>query len=359
VPPRERRAQRGRPRTHARPADGAAEAESGAETRSAPRGIWSGTLSFGLVTVPIELYSALRPARDAALRMLAPDGTPLVRQYVCPAEDRALERDEIVRGYEVAPDEFVVVSDEELEALAPRRSRDIELLRFVERDAIDPSYFIRAYYLVPSREQTKAYQLLAETMEATGRAAIASFVMRDKAYAVAIFAEHGILRAQTLRLADELRSARDVGLPRRSEAERARVREMADVIEALERSAVDPEELQDPESEKRLALAREKHERGRDVVEWEEAVEPEAEEGAEVVDLLALLKERLRASGGRRAAPQRARRTRGGSASARRTGERKDEPSKQELLAQARRLEIPGRSRMSRAELARAVRDTS
>src|SRR5262249_3827435 len=140
------------------------------EQRLVGRPVWSGSLSFGLVTVPVDLYSAQR-STGVALRMLGPDGTPLARRYVCPKDEKPLDSEEIVRGYEVAKGRFVVVSDEELEALAPRSSRDIELKRFVEQDEIDPAYFVRTYFLVP-RDQTKAYRLLAEIMEQTGRAGI-------------------------------------------------------------------------------------------------------------------------------------------------------------------------------------------
>src|SRR5262249_52482891 len=108
--------------------------EAGDE-RPVSRGLWSGTLSFGLVTIPVELYAATRSGAPG-LRMLAPDGAPLARRYVCPEEGRELSDDEIERGYEVERGEFVVVTEEELERIAPRRSRDIELVRFVDRDAV-------------------------------------------------------------------------------------------------------------------------------------------------------------------------------------------------------------------------------
>jgi DNA end-binding protein Ku len=101
------------------------------------RGIWSGSISFGLVTVPIELYSAWRRG-GVPLRMLGPTGTPLARQYVCPQDEKVLSGDEIERGYEVRDGEYVTVTDEELERVAPGRSRDIALERFVPRDEIDP-----------------------------------------------------------------------------------------------------------------------------------------------------------------------------------------------------------------------------
>jgi DNA end-binding protein Ku len=226
--------------------------------------------------------------------MLSPDGTPLKRRYVCPKDTEPLENDQIERGYEIDEGKFVVVTDEELESLAPRRSRDIELQRFVDRNAIDPAYFVRSYFLVPSGEQSKAYRLLAETMESSGRAGIATFVMRGKAYAVAIFAEKGILRAETLRFGDEVRSADDVGLREPEKVPSARVKAMERQVDRLAADELDESVFVDPEPERLVALARAKLGRREDVV----TARPLREAGApastvDVIDLMALLKKRF------------------------------------------------------------------
>ena len=261
------------------------------------RPIWSGSLSFGLVTVPVELYAAQRDAH-VPLRMLSAGGAPLARQYVSAKTGKPLESDEIVRGFEVAKDRFVVVTDEELEALAPRRSRDIDIQRFVSRGDIDPAWFVRAYYLVPAGEHAKAYRLLAEILEASERAAIATFVMRERAYAVAIFADAGVLRAQTLRFAEELRTPESLGLPKPGKVEAASLRRAKKALAGLERASLDPKELRDEEPERLLAFARTKRKRGEDVVE---VPAEESDGGAEVVDLMALLKARLAGKAGSRA----------------------------------------------------------
>jgi DNA end-binding protein Ku len=276
------------------------------EGRPLGRSLWSGSISFGLVTVPVELYSASRGA-PASLRMLSPEGHPLARQYVCPQDGDVVEADELERGHAVRDGEFVVVTDEELEALAPRRSREISLERFVPRADVDPAYCEKSYFLVPGREQTKAYRLLAETMEAKDRAGIAAFVMRGRPYAVAIFADRGILRAETLRFGDELRSPRDVGLAAPQKPRPAAVKAMAKRVRALAAPALDEKELEDDEAERLLALARKKHERGEDVVEAPETPADEDEEGGEVIDLMALLQQRMRERG--RGAAKRARKT--------------------------------------------------
>src|SRR5688572_13267961 len=107
------------------------------ESNSSPRPFWSGTLSFGLVSVPVDLYPATRAAR-VGLRMLGPDGTPLTRKFFCPDEEKQLESDDLVRGYEYSPGKYVTVTDEELEALEPKKSRDIDLQHFVPASSIDP-----------------------------------------------------------------------------------------------------------------------------------------------------------------------------------------------------------------------------
>ncbi|RIL00895.1 MAG: Ku protein [Proteobacteria bacterium] len=329
------------------------------------RAVWSGSITFGLVTVPVELYSATR-RRGLPLRMLGPEGVPLSREYVCPEEeDRPLEGDEIERGYEVRDGEFVLVSDEELEAISPRRSRDIELVRFVDRAAIDPSWFVRPYFLVPDADQSKAYRLLAETMERTGRAALAHFVMRGKGYPVAIFADRGVLRAETLRYGDELRSAEDVGLPAPDDVDAKRVARMRRAIDALAADALDESELVDEGARRLRDVAERKRARGEDVVEAPAAEEeaPAAagdSEGGEVVDLLALIRQRLQ--GGAAPRPKRA--------AGRKRGEGEDErgatrgaalqdETKQALLERAKQLDIPGRSRMTRDELIASIRRAS
>src|SRR5690606_2702535 len=131
-----------------------------------------------------------------SLRMIDQDGTPLRRVYFCSSEQVPLDADDIVRGYEIEKNRFVLIEDEELEAIAPEKSQEIALERFVDVDAIDPIYFERAYFLAPGRGGARPYRLLAEVMESSARAGIATFVMRGKEYLVAIISERGLLRAE-------------------------------------------------------------------------------------------------------------------------------------------------------------------
>jgi DNA end-binding protein Ku len=322
-----------------------------AERADGARALWSGTISFGLVSVPIELYPANRSVR-VSLRMLAPDGTPLSRRYFCPEEDREISNEEIVRGQEV-DGRWIVVTDEELESLEPRKSRDIDLRLFVERDEIDPIFFDRAYYLAPSGDSTKAYRLLAQTMEQTGRAGVATFVMRSKEYLVALVAENGLIRAETMRFADEVRTPADVGLPEAARASPERVAALEKAIRGLEEDAIDEAEMVDRNAARLLAVIEQKRAEGSDVIRAEAPARRD-EEVEGVIDLMEVLKRRLAASTDRAdesaepaeealdgAAPQ------------------LDELTKKELYERAKSLDVPGRSGMDKQELIRAIRRTA
>jgi DNA end-binding protein Ku len=177
-----------------------------------PRPFWSGTISFGLVSIPVNLFPANRSSH-IGLRLLAPQGTPLRRRYYSSKTDRALSPEEMVRGYEIDAGHYVVVTDEELERLAPEKSRDIDLRQFVNEHELPPLLFERAYFLTPADGSTKAYQLLAAVMEKKHRAGLATFVMRGKEYLIAILAEQGILRAETLRSKMSFARRKTLGCP--------------------------------------------------------------------------------------------------------------------------------------------------
>lgn len=302
-----------------------------AERADAVHPFWSGVLTFGLVSIPVELFAAVRSSR-ASLRMLGPEGQPLRRRYVSPKDGRPLEPDEIVRGFEVAPGQFVTVTDEELEALEPGRSREIDLRRFVPLSTIDPVYCDRPYFLLPQGEVDKPYRLLARTMEETGQAGVASFVLRGREQLVAIFAEGGLLRAETLRHEDEVRSAEAVGLPAPVKVPKERTKALRDAIEALAEDELAPEELTDERAEAMRTLARKKGKAA--LVHVEEMPASEQEED-EVVDIVALLRERL----GAKAAP----------------APGLEQLTKKELLERAKELDIAGRSKMTRDELLAAL----
>ncbi|MFL6246328.1 MAG: Ku protein [Thermoanaerobaculia bacterium] len=271
------------------------------EQPSGMRPFWSGTITFGLVTVPVALYSAIRTG-GVALKMIGPDEAPVRRRYVCSKDEKVLDADDIVRGYEIEKGKFVVVTDDELEAIEPRKSREIDLQLFVDRADIDPIYYDRAYFLVPTGGTNKAYRLLAEVMEKKDQAGIATFVMRAKEYLVAIIAENGILRAETLRFADEVRKPDDVGLPEPVKAPAAEVKKFEEQI-ARRAKKLDLHEFLDDYTERLEKLVAQKEKKKEDIVKAPAESRADDEEGGgEVVDLMAVLSRSL---GGKAVAPKR------------------------------------------------------
>jgi DNA end-binding protein Ku len=332
----------------------------GVDRAASLRAFWSGTISFGLVSIPVNLFPANRSG-GVSLRMLAPDGTPLARRYYDPETDREVPGDRLVRGFEIEKDRYVVITDEELAALEPEKTRDIDLRRFVDREAIPPIFFERAYFLTPAGQSTKAYRLLAATMERTHRAGIATFVMRSKEYLVAILAENGILRAETLRFPEEIRSLDEIELPARPKLDRARLREVEKAVAALTRKTLDESELKDDYARRLRALVEAKRQQDRDVVAAPaDLVAIEDDEDGQVIDLMEVLKRSLRPPepGPKRGAARsgrRGRRGRGGDG-------RSDAPvdlrsmTRAELYEYAQELAIPGRSGMNKEQLIRALR---
>lgn len=322
------------------------------ESTRGPRGFWSGTISFGLVSVPVSLFVATRASR-VALRMVDQEGTPLRRRYFCSSDEEPLAAEDIVRGYEVEKDRYVVVEDEELDAVAPEKSQEIDLQRFVDVDDVDPVYFERAYFLAPGRGGARPYRLLARAMEESGRAGIATFVMRGKEYLVAIIAEEGILRAETLRFHDELRTPGDVDLSDPGKPDAAKRKKIEQAIRRLHADELDRDALADVQSRRLERIVQRKLDSGEGVVRAPESAEPSERESAEVIDLMTVLKRSLQekspggSSGTGRKRPR----------AAARRDELEQQP-KSKLYQRAQRLDIPGRSNMSKDELVEAIRNS-
>ena len=267
------------------------------EEEEQPRAFWSGIIAFGLVSLPVSLFPAHRG--KVALKMVDANGTLLRRQFLCEDDNRPLERDDVVRSYEIEKYHYVVVEDEELEALEPKRSREIDLKRFVPLSSINPVYFERAYFLVPDGDTTKAYRLLAKSMEDEQRAGIATFVMHGKDYLVAIISEQGILRAETLRFHDELRTPEQVGLPGRQASDKKALERMRGAIKRLMHKQFDAGLLSDQAARNLRLRIEAKLKAGTGVLKAPEEPAP-AEAAGNVIDLMQVLKERLQ---GRRPQP--------------------------------------------------------
>ncbi|MCK0538008.1 non-homologous end joining protein Ku [Alcanivorax quisquiliarum] len=313
-------------------------------TPQRPRPFWSGTLSFGLVSLPVGLYPAHRGSA-VSLRMVDEAGQRLRRRYRCSRDGKLLERDDLIRGYETEDGKYITVEDEELEALAPKKSREIDLRQFVERDELDPAYFLRGYFLTPEEGAIKAYRLLARAMEEADRAGIATFVMRGHEYVIAIVAEGGILRAETLRFADTLRNPGDIGLPSPEKPRAKDIQRLQGAIKTLRAEAPDDAPLHNPNITAIESLAREKLKKNRDVLQTApDDPSDEEEPGEAPPDLMAILKQSLAVT-----EPDSA------PASTAPARENYANATRAHLYALAQERNLAGRSKMNRAELIAAL----
>ena len=269
----------------------AATEEAGAPVRS----MWSGTITFGLVSIPVDLLSAVRP-RQTAMKLVDKSGHALGREYHCSKEDKELNYDELVRGYETDEGKMVVITDEEFESVAPEMSGDIELRGFVPLEQIPPMYFQKPYFLAPSGKSAKAYNLLTATMAKTGRVGVGSFVMRGHEHLVAIVSDNGVLRADTLRYTDEIRTPESIGLPKVKKPAASKVTQFGKAIDDLKQTRLDMSELADRDAQALRELAESKQKKDEDVIHQRglEEADAEATEGsAQIIDLMEVLRKSL------------------------------------------------------------------
>jgi DNA end-binding protein Ku len=176
----------------------------------AMQGMWSGTISFSLVAIPVRLVKAIEPDRISFRLLHSKDFSPLERRMFCPEEETMVPPDEIIRGYEILPDKYIPITDEELESVSPERSRTIEIMEFIDMKEVDPVYYDRPYYLVPSRGGEKAFRLLVEVMHRTNKAGLARFVLAEREHLVAVTVRDGVLVVTTLHYSDEILPEEDL-----------------------------------------------------------------------------------------------------------------------------------------------------
>jgi DNA end-binding protein Ku len=267
------------------------------EETSGPRvrSFWSGTITFGLVSIPVDLLSAVR-SRQTALKLIDTEGNALGRPYHCTKDGKKLDNEDLVRGYETDDGELVVISDEEFASVAPEMSPDINLRNFVPADQIPPVYCEKPYFLAPAGKSAKAYNLLAATMQRTGKVGIGSFVMRAHEYLVAIVSDNGVLRADTLRYADEIRTPESIGLPKRVKPQPKLVSQFIQAMDELKRDELSMAELEDREAEELQELVKKKQKDKGSVIhqpELEAEDADAAESGAQIIDLMAVLRRSL------------------------------------------------------------------
>jgi DNA end-binding protein Ku len=172
--------------------------------------IWSGTISFSLVAIPVQLVTAVTAGRVSFRMLHAKDNSPLSRTMFCPNEEKIVPPKEIVRGFEIGPEKYIVMTGEELESVSPERSRAIEIIDFIDVNEIDPVYYDRPYYLVPAKGGEKAYSLLVEVLLKTGRAGVAKFVLGEREYPVMVRSTGKALSLIMLHYNDEIVSEEGV-----------------------------------------------------------------------------------------------------------------------------------------------------
>jgi DNA end-binding protein Ku len=250
-----------------------------------PRAIWSGAISFGLVNVPVKLYSAVSRKTVRFHQLDAEDNQRIQQKRVNPRSGEEVPYEQLVKGYEVGPDRYVVITPEELDALEPEKTRTIDIEAFVDLDQIDPIFYDHPYYLVPDTGATKAYRLLVDAMEESGKVAIARVVLRSKEHLVALRPKDGILTMETMLFADEVLPPDDLdekpedGKAKTTKRELEMARQLIDSLTA----DFEPDKYRDEYRDRVLDLIERKAE-GEEIV-----LEAPPEQPKKVPDLMAAL----------------------------------------------------------------------
>jgi DNA end-binding protein Ku len=252
------------------------------------RAIGTANISFGLVSIPVKLFSAADTSSGISFNMLhGKCGSRVKQQYICPKEDNVVvARDEIRKGYEFAKDQYVLFTNEELKALEEESRQTVEVTEFVPMSEIDPVYFDKAYYLGPDKGGSKAYWLLSETLKRTGRVALAKYAARGKQYLVMLRPMDGGLVMQQLFYADEVRPISEIGLDRENVQE-AELKLATMLVEQRATDRFRPETYVDEVKKRIQAQLKRKIETGEEI-----ASAPSPEKG-EVIDLMEALRRSL------------------------------------------------------------------
>ena len=274
------------------------------------RGLWKGAISFGLVNVPVELFSAQKRSAELDLTMLDKrDMAPVGYQRVNKASGKEVPWEDVVKGYEYEDDKYVVLSEEDFRRANPEAAKTVDILAFVDLADIAPLYFETPYYLGPGKRGEKAYALLRDAMAKAGKAGIATVVIRTKQYLAALVPQGEALVLQTLRYHKELKQAADLDIPEKLKGQKPSSKELDMALRLIDdmADAWKPEKYHDTYHEDLLKRIEEKIKAG----QTEEITEPERNERepkrAEVVDLMALLKKSVEAGGRKGAAKESAR----------------------------------------------------
>src|SRR5437660_7227537 len=260
--------------------------------------VWSGYLTFGLISMPVRLFSGARSSSISFHMLHRDDNVRVKQQLICPAENKVVERNEIVKGYEYRKGEYVVVEPEEIKKIEPRTAKAMEILEFVKAEEVDPIYFESSYYLMPEEAGRRPYALLQKALEDSGYFGIAKLTMHNREYTVILRPKDGGIMLHTMYYQDEIREVENFGKID-VELKPAETKVAHQLIEALA-AEWEPEKYSDTfqENLKKLIKA---HLEGKEVAPVEKP-----KKIAPVVDLMAALKESLAQTGGKKKPPQRA-----------------------------------------------------
>lgn len=254
--------------------------------------VWSGYLTFGLISMPVRLFSGARSAGISFNMLHRTDHQRIKQQLYCPADGRVVDRDEIVKGYEYRKDEYVIIEPEEIKKIEPKTAKTMEILEFVKSSEVDPIYFESSYYMVPEEAGRRPYALLTKALEESEYYAIAKLTMHNREYTVFLRPHEGGMMLHTMYYAEEIREVKEYGAPD-VELKEAEVKVAHQLIEALA-DTWDPEKYHDDFQENLKKLIEAKLEGG----EVSEVEQPK--KLAPVVDLMAALKQSLAETEGRK-----------------------------------------------------------
>ncbi len=265
----------------------------------AARAIASGTVSFGLVSIPVKVFSATESAGSIHFNMLHKDcGSRLKQQYLCAKDGSVVPREQMVKGYEFAKDQYVTFTNEELKELEEKSTQSIDITEFVPLEKVDPIYFDKAYYLGPEKGGDKAYRLLAAAMRRSGRAGLAKYAARGKQYLVMLRpTDDDRLVMQQLHYADEVRSAKEIAAPD-GEVREQELKLALQIIEQIAHDTFNPGAYHD-EVKERIEDVISKKVEGQEV-----SLAPTEEPKAQIIDLMEALKASLAAKAAESPAPK-------------------------------------------------------
>jgi DNA end-binding protein Ku len=306
-----------------------------------PRALWTGAVSFGLVNVPVRMYSAIAEHTLHFHYLHVKDDSRIGYEKVCKKEEKPVPDDQIVKAFEYRKGEYVYMTDEDFEAAQERDgAKTIDIRDFVPYDEIDPIYFQRTYYLGPQEGAEKVYLLLLRALETSGLAAIAKYVMRDRQNLGCLRVREGVVTLEQMYFADEIRPIDEIK-PRKRAVDKRELAMASKLIEAYS-GKFEPGKYKDTYRDALCEIIKAKR-KGEEIHRPEE---PEEQEGPP--DLLAALRASVEAAGRGRRGGRRAARSNGGDAL--------EKLSKDELYERAKKADIAGRSEMSRNELIKALK---